>query len=272
MRSSEEPGERKMVRIDQQPSRYMWASGSRTEPDGSWPRERVQNTAGFGTPTSWLGTPISVRPQPYWIPPWKCLFLSPSHGDTSRPLISSLFIKEFPEESAPGLWLEGPWSQEEEAEGRICSSRNIIFFTWGPDSSRWCENLPRTPQCCLIATQKVPFNFLFSAQFGSYPLLSLGRLIRWGLIADRSWESHRVRTVRRSVTVFTPVASPFHVLLSCQCSDIVRIAMNTALTVSPSSCASSTSERNVGGCSKFWQVYFHCRNFTHCQRYRMRTT
>lgn len=126
----------------------MWARGSRAEPDGSWPPEWAQHTAGFGTHTSGWGTPISVRPQPYWISPWKCLFLSPSHLDTSRPLISSLFIKESPEETPPGLWLEGPCSQEGKAEGKIRSRRNIIFFTCGPESLKWCENLPSVLRDC----------------------------------------------------------------------------------------------------------------------------
>lgn len=52
--------------------------------------------AGFWDTDLWLGTPISVQPQPYWISPWKCLFLSLSHQDASLPLISSLFIKGSP--------------------------------------------------------------------------------------------------------------------------------------------------------------------------------
>lgn len=128
------------------------------------------------THTSGWGPPLVFGRNLIGFSPWKCLFLSPLRRGTSRPLISSLFIKGFPEESAPGLWLEGPPSQGDEAEGRICSGRNIIFLTCGPDSWRWCENLPRTPQGCVIATQKVPFNFLlffFPAQFGSCPPLGL---------------------------------------------------------------------------------------------------
>lgn len=154
MRSSEEPGGKKN---GPNRSATLALHASQRQPGGArWKLAARVSAAhgGFRDTYLWLGTPISVRPQPYWIPPWKCLFLSPSHQDASRPLISSLFIKESPEETPPGLWLEGPWSRQREECGVAATlfSSLVALMAWNG-----VRLFP--PQCCVIAETESAIQF-----------------------------------------------------------------------------------------------------------------
>lgn len=105
---------------------------------------------GFQGTYLWLGTPISVRPQPYWISPWKCLFLSPSPPKTHLALLSHHYLLRNSLRRHPQVfgWKGHGVGRERQREecgvAATLFSSLVVLMAW--------NGVRISPQCCVIAT------------------------------------------------------------------------------------------------------------------------